>query len=249
MNKITLSLLLFAFSFVTYEGTTYAANDMIMPGMLMVVNEFHYPVSYVALSLSYYLLGNALLQLFLGPLAERVGKRKVIIFGNALFLLFTLFLALSSNMPMFLLGRVLQGTGLAFISMGYAIIHENFNDKDAVKLTAIMANVSILAPIIGPLVGGLIIHYAMSWRYVFVCSLITGSLSLLGLWKFTPEHNTPLTRLNFKEIINIYINILKTPSFFLGSTTIGFIVMPCMLWIAIAPTLIMKTLNLPFVVQ
>ena len=96
--KNGLRLILFAVSLVIYEGTTYAANDMIMPGMLMVVKDFNYPISYVALSLSFYLLGNAMSQLFLGPLAERFGKRKVIIIGNILFLVFTFLLALSVNM-------------------------------------------------------------------------------------------------------------------------------------------------------
>lgn len=238
-----IQLFLFAFSLVIYEGTTYAANDMIMPGMLMVIREFHYPISYVALSLTFYLLGNAILQLFLGPIAERYGKRRVIITGNIIFLGFTIFLALSMNMRMFLLGRLLQGSGLAFIAMGYALIHENFNDKDAVKITSLMANISILAPIIGPVIGGYIISY-ISWRYVFVCSLITGAISLYGLMKYAPKNKTPLQKLKLHEVISGYYNILKIPTFSVGAVAVGLMVIPSMLWIAISPTLIMHTLKL-----
>jgi DHA1 family multidrug/chloramphenicol efflux transport protein-like MFS transporter len=244
MSKKNFSLLLFAFSLVTYEGTTYAANDMIMPGMLSVVHEFNYPVTFVALSLSLYLLGNAMLQLFLGPLAERFGKRRVILVGNASFLLFTAFIALSVNMHMFLLGRLLQGSGLAFIAMGYALIHENFNDKNAVRITSIMANISVLAPIVGPIVGGVITSY-VSWRYVFVCSLVTGTLSLVGLYQFAPSNKTPLQRLGVFEIIAVYVSILKNPIFALGAVSVGIMVMPSMLWIGISPTLVMHTLHLP----
>jgi len=244
MSKKNFSLLLFAFSLVTYEGTTYAANDMIMPGMLSVVNEFNYPVTYVALSLSLYLLGNGILQLFLGPLAERIGKRRVIIWGNVSFLLFTAFIALSVNMPMFLLGRLLQGSGLAFIAMGYALIHENFNDKNAVRVTSIMANISILAPIVGPIIGGFITSY-LSWRYVFVCSFITATMSLIGLYKFTPHNKTPLQKLRVSEVVSIYLSILKNPIFAVGAISVGVMVMPSMLWIGISPTVVMHTLHLP----
>lgn len=239
-----LRLYLFATAFVIYEFTTYAANDMIMPGMLSVVKEFNSPVSYIALSLSFYLFGNAMLQLFLGPLAERFGKRRIVIYGNVIFIIFTLFLALAINMHMFLLGRLLQGTGLAFISMGYAMIHENFNDKNAVKITALMANISVLAPIIGPIIGGVIISY-ISWRYVFVFSIITALLSLYGLTKYAPYNKTHLQKLKFSEIIDNYYQILKMPKFIVGASAVGLIVMPSMTWIAIAPTLVMHTLKLP----
>ena len=104
---------------------------------------------------------------------------------------------------MFLIGRLLQGAGLAFIAMGYAMIHENFNDKNAVKLTALMANVSVLAPIIGPVIGGIIISY-VSWRYVFIFSIFTALISLYGLIKYAPYNKTPLQKLKFKEIIENY---------------------------------------------
>ncbi len=239
-----LRLYLFAASFVIYEFTTYASNDMIMPGMLSVVKEFNSPVSYIALSIIFFLFGNAMLQLFLGPLAERFGKRCLIIYGNIIFIVFTIFLALSINMHMFLIGRLLQGAGLAFIAMGYAMIHENFNDKNAVKLTALMANVSVLAPIIGPVIGGIIISY-VSWRYVFIFSIFTALISLYGLIKYAPYNKTPLQKLKFKEIIENYFQIVKMPKFIIGVLAVGLVVMPSMTWIAIAPTLIMHTLKLP----
>ncbi|MCE2706394.1 MAG: MFS transporter [Proteobacteria bacterium] len=241
--KNNLRLYLFALSLVIYEFTTYAANDMIMPGMLMVVKEFNSPVSYVALSLSMYLFGNALLQLFLGPLSERFSKRTVIIGGNILFLVFTVFIAASNNMDMFLLGRLLQGAGIAFVAMGYALIHENFDDKNSVRIIALMGNITVLAPIIGPFIGGAIIGYA-SWRYVFIFSLITGLISLYGLIKYTPPNKTPLQKLNLSEVMQHYYDIFIMPKFLVGVLAIGFLVMPSMLWIAISPTLVMHTLKL-----
>jgi DHA1 family multidrug/chloramphenicol efflux transport protein-like MFS transporter len=238
-----LRLQLFALALVIYEFTGYAANDMIMPNMLDVVHEFHAPLEYVATSLSLYILGSPLIQLFLGPLSDRFGKRIVIICGNIIFLIFTLLVAFSVNTNMFMLGRALQGMGLAFIAMGYSIIHENFDDKQAVKITALMGNVAILAPILGPILGGFIGSHT-SWRFIFIFSGITGLISLIGLIKFTPLNKTPSKPLNFKNAITGYYKILIQRSFFVGVCSIGFMCLPILWWIAFAPTLIMHTLNL-----
>ena len=240
-HKIRLQL--FAISLVLYEFTTYAANDMIMPNMLDVVHEFNAPLEYVALSLSLYILGNPLIQLLLGPLSDRFGKRRVIIIGNIIFLIFTIFIACSISANMFMFGRLIQGTGLAFIAMGYSIIHENFDDEQAVKLTALMGNVAILAPILGPILGGFI-GSSISWRFVFIFSGITGLISLIGLIKYTPANKTPLKPLIFKNIVRQYYKILTMRSFFVGVCSIGFMCLPILWWIAFAPTLVIHTLHL-----
>lgn len=73
---------LFAIFFVLYEFTTYSANDMIMPGMIQVVNYFHVTKYYVAQSFSFYLLGNCAFILIAGFLSQIYGKRRIIIWGE-----------------------------------------------------------------------------------------------------------------------------------------------------------------------
>lgn len=236
----------FAAMLVIYEFTTCSANDMIMPAMLQVIHQFHAPVSYVAASLSFYMLGSCVLQLFLGPMAELYGRKKILLVGNSLFLVFTLALALSVNIKLFMLGRLLQGCCMAFTPLGYALIHRNFNDKQALKLTALMANIVILAPIVGPMLGAIIISY-FSWRYVFILSLITGAISLCGLSKFTPlEKSDPskVVKFELKTVLINYWQILKLPSFLLGIIATALIILPALIWVAIAPTLLMMKLHL-----
>ncbi len=245
-KKIRKRLYIFAFFFVLYEAIIYSANDMIMPGMLNVVSNFHVGVEYVASSLSMFILGNTVLQLFIGPAADRYGKRKILLIGNSLFLIFTVFIAFSANINQFMLGRLLQGSGGAFIAIGYSMIHEKFEDKNAVKLIALMANVTILAPLLGPVVGGVIISLA-DWRYVFVVIGIVASIALFGLSRYTPESKKTLSRINVKEITATYYSILKNKNFAVGSSAICLAVLPLIAWIGLAPVLIMKTAKLDFV--
>jgi len=216
---------------------------MIMPGMLNIVTEFHASIKFVGLSFTVFIFGNSLLQLFLGPLSERFGKRIVILVGNCLFMVFTVYLAMSNNIYEFMLGRLLQGSGLAFIAMGYALIHEKFNDKQAVKIFSLMGNISLLAPLLGPVLGVAVIQIS-SWRYVFVITGLLALISLIGLYKFTPKSIVNPIKLNIRDIGKTYLKILRSPQFIVGTLCVSFSALPILCWIGLAPTIIMKTLKL-----
>ena len=245
-QKRRMRLYIFAFFFVMYEAITYASNDMIMPGMLDVVSEFHVSIEYVASSMSIFILGNAILQLFLGPAADRYGKKIVILIGNFLFLFFTIFILFSVGINQFMFSRLLQGSGCAFVAMGYSIIHEKFDDKTAVKIIALMANVTILSPLIGPVVGGVIVSLA-SWHYVFVLIGVVAFISFCGLTRYTPRSNKILSRICIKDITLTYCSILKNKNFAVGCVSLCLALLPLVAWIALAPVLIMKTAKLSFV--
>lgn len=245
-QKRRMRLYIFAFFFVMYEAITYASNDMIMPGMLDVVSEFHVSIGYVASSMSFFILGNAILQLFLGPAADRYGKKIVILTGNFFFLVFTIFITLSGSINQFMFGRLLQGSGCAFVAVGYSIIHEKFDDKTAVKVIALMANVTILAPLLGPVVGGIIVGLA-GWHYVFVLIGVVAFISFCGLIRYTPRSKKVIDRINVKNITLTYCSILKNRNFAIGCFAICLAILPLISWIALAPVLIMKTAKLSFI--
>ncbi|HJO94518.1 MAG TPA: MFS transporter [Victivallales bacterium] len=246
INKIKFSLYIFAIFFVSYETITYLANDMIMPGMVDVTKEFHVGLEYVASSLSVYLLGNTAIQLFLGPTADRYGKRKVILVGNFFFLMFTILIALSTNIQGFMWGRFLQGTGCAFVAIGYSVIHENFNDKSAVRLLALMGNVTILAPLLGPVLGGIVITYS-GWRTIFVIIAAAALIVFIGLLKFTPETNSDvIKRVSPKSCVIEYFSILKNRGFVFGTIATSLALIPLLAWIGLTPVLIMETAKRSF---
>jgi DHA1 family multidrug/chloramphenicol efflux transport protein-like MFS transporter len=241
---------------VMYEFLTYIANDMIMPGMLNVVRSFHGPESAIATSLTMYVLGGASLQLFLGPISDRHGRRPVMIFGAALFFICTVLIACSNSMGQFLAARFFQGMGLCFIGViGYATLQEIFIEMDAVRLIAIMANVSILAPLAGPLLGAVFIYY-YSWRIIFVIIGIFALLALWGLWRFMPESVGQIqsdgrfiqrASLSPKVVLSNYKQLLVNRSFILGSIAMGVLYLPCMAWIALSPIILIKEAHLTII--
>lgn len=256
INISSKKAMLFAGFLVLYEFLTYIANDMIMPGMIQVVHSFHGSESDVATSLTAYILGGASLQILLGPLSDRHGRRPVMIFGAFFFFLCTILIACSNSMNQFLLARFFQGMGLCFISViGYATLQEIFSEMDAVRLIAIMANISILAPLLGPLLGAVFVHY-FSWHYIFVIIGFFALISLWGLWVFMPEpigqtkkngekiKPTPLTP---QQVIQNYKKLIINPSILLGSVALGLLICPCLAWIALSPVILIKNAQLSVV--
>lgn len=243
----------FAAFLVLYEFLTYIANDMIMPGMIQVVKSLNGNDSAVASSLTLYILGGASLQLFLGPLSDYYGRRPVMLWGAVLFLLCTVLIASSQSMEQFLIARFFQGMGLCFISVvGYATLQEIFAEMDAIRLIAIMANIAILAPLLGPLLGAIFIHY-YSWRLIFVFIGIGAFIALWGLWRYMPEsvgqvktdgEEIKRGSLSPKAIRENYQNLLANPAFLFGSIALGMLVLPCVAWIALAPVMLISDAKL-----
>ena len=240
---------LFATFLVLYEFLTYVANDMIMPGMLQVVNSFNAPESTVATSLTFYILGGASLQIFLGPISDAYGRRPLMLVGAGLFCFFTILIACSFSMNQFLAARFFQGMGLCFISViGYATIQEIFEEMDAIRMISIMANAAILAPLLGPLLGAIIIHYA-SWRIIFIMIALAAVFAFWGLMKFMPEpigqktrKGVVIPRVPFapRYVLNNYKALFTDKTFCCSSIALGLMGIPCVAWIALAPIIMIS---------
>lgn len=143
--------LLFPLCLVLFEFTTYIANDMIQPGMLAVVADFNASIEWVPTSMTAYLAGGMFLQWLLGPLSDRRGRRPVMLVGVAFFVVTCLAILLVTSIEQFIAMRFLQGIGLCFIgAVGYATIQESFEEAVCIKITALMANVALIAPLLGP---------------------------------------------------------------------------------------------------
>ena len=134
LNRLTL---LFPLALVLFEFSVYIGNDLIQPAMLAITKEFGVSSSWAPSSMSFYLLGGACVAWLLGPLSDRIGRKKVMLAGVAFFVLTCLAILFTHNIEQFLLLRFLQGTGLTVISaVGYAAIQETFEERDAIKVMA-----------------------------------------------------------------------------------------------------------------
>ncbi|WP_029592333.1 MFS transporter [Franconibacter pulveris] len=233
--------LLFPLCLVLYEFSTYIGNDMIQPGMLAVVEQYQAGMEWVPTSMTAYLAGGMFLQWLLGPLSDRIGRRPVMLTGVVWFIVTCLATLLAQNIEQFTALRFLQGISLCFIgAVGYAAIQESFEEAVCIKITALMANVALIAPLLGPLVGAAWVHMA-PWEMMFVLFAVLAAIAYYGLWRAMPETATRLgEKLSLKELGRDYKAVMKNARFVAGALATGFVSLPLLAWIAQSPVIIIS---------
>jgi DHA1 family multidrug/chloramphenicol efflux transport protein-like MFS transporter len=236
---------LFPISMVLFEFSTYIANDMVLPAMPTVVREFGAGEKWVPTGMSAYLAGGGALQWFLGPLSDRVGRRPVMLWGAALFIASLLGVFLVDGIVSFAVLRFLQGFGLCFVvAAGYAAVQEAFTEATALRVTALMANVALIAPLLGPLAGALLITVA-PWRWIFVVIAALSALALAGLWKTMPETVVPgQASMRPGHVARNYRLVFANARFLLGTAAMCFAGIPLMAWIGQSPVILIERAGL-----
>jgi DHA1 family multidrug/chloramphenicol efflux transport protein-like MFS transporter len=239
-SRLGRQALLFPLCLVLYEFSTYIGNDMIQPGMLAVVAQYNAGIEWVPTSMTAYLAGGMFLQWLLGPLSDRIGRRPVMLTGVVWFIVTCLATLLAQNIEQFTLLRFLQGVSLCFIgAVGYAAIQESFEEAVCIKITALMANVALIAPCSGRWWAP---RGCMLRRGKDVCALcVLAAIAFFGLHRAMPETATRMgEKLSLKELGRDYKEVLKNGRFVAGALATGFVSLPLLAWIAQSPVIIIS---------
>jgi len=235
-NDVTATSWLFPFSLVLFEFTTYIAHDMVQPGMLQVTQDLQVGPQWVPFSLTAYLVGGLVLQWLLGPLSDKWGRRPVLMSGALLFAISSGLTFWVTSIEQFMLLRFVQGISLCFIgAVGYTAVQEAFDERKSIRLMAWMANVALLAPLIGPLAGSALL-LVTTWRILFVIFAILSLMALIGLFFSMPETagNRQLS-LTPKRLLSGYWLLLKRPALIAGCLALGLSAVPILSWVALSP--------------
>ncbi len=242
-TTLSRATLMFPLALVLFEFSVYIGNDLVQPAMLAITKEFGVSSSWAPSSMSFYLLGGACVAWLLGPLSDRIGRKKVLLAGVLFFVLCCLLILLTQNIESFLALRFLQGIGLTVISaVGYAAIQETFEERDAIKVMALMANISLLAPLLGPVVGAALIDH-VSWHWGFIGIAFLAFLSWFGLKAKMPESQVSIRKQPLSHILYDFKQVYKNKRFLGMTLALPMVSMPLMLWIALSPVMLVEELG------
>jgi Bcr/CflA subfamily drug resistance transporter len=198
-----------------FEVAVYLSNDMYLPALPQIMSELHISSYLAQLTLISWLFGTASTQLILGPVSDRYGRRPIVLIANFTFVLSSMLCAYAGSITTLLIGRFIQGCSVCAVSVaGYAIIHELYDSKQAIRIISLMASITVIAPAFGPLLGSLVLLNS-HWRVIFIILSIWGVGSFISLWITMPETHSPekRTAFNFITLLKNYLRLLKNKVF------------------------------------
>lgn len=163
--------------------------NIILPSLPSIARDFAADYGVAALAVSAYLALTAVLQLLIGPLSDRHGRRPVLLATFAIFLAATLGCALAPTIESFLAFRLLQAAVASSMVLSRAIVRDLYPPDQAASQLGYVTMGMSLAPLLGPMVGGLL-DEAFGWRSVFVFTLAAGAGATLLIWADLGETNT-----------------------------------------------------------
>ena len=197
-------------------------------------------------TLSAYLFGFAVMNLFHGALSDSFGRRPVVLWGMTVFTLASVGCALSQSIALLVLFRALQGMSAgAGIVVSRAIIRDMFPPADAQR---VMSQVTIyfgIAPAVAPMVGGfLFVH--IGWHAIFWFLALVGGALWLANWRVLPEtlHASQRQPIHLKHLLRGYWQLGANPRFLMLALASGIPFNGMFLYVLSAPTFLGEHLHL-----
>lgn len=167
---------------VLLTGLSVLSLNMFLPSLRQIAVGLEADYALVSLSIGGYLAVSALLQLIMGPLADLIGRRPVILGGVVMFTLASLGCLLATNIWVFLAFRVLQGGIVSGMVLSRAVVRDLHTPDEAARQLGIMGMAMALAPLLGPMLGGGL-DQLFGWRANFVAYTVMGTVMLVICWR------------------------------------------------------------------
>lgn len=162
-------------------GFASISTDLYLPAMPSMGASLGASQGQLELTVSGYLLGFALGQLFWGPVSDRFGRKLPLMLGIAIFVAGAAGCALSMDAVQLIACRIVQALGAsAGVVLGRAMVRDLFHRDDAARMLSTLMLIMGVAPMLGPSVGAQILALS-SWHYIFWTLVAIGTVTLLGV--------------------------------------------------------------------
>jgi DHA1 family bicyclomycin/chloramphenicol resistance-like MFS transporter len=163
------------------------STDMYLPSLPDIARQLGASTAQVQLTISAYLIGFAVGQIFYGPVSDRHGRKPVLLAALALYCAASLVCALSTSIEMLIVARFAQALGgSGGIVLARAIVRDLHSGAKAGRELSLIGSVMALAPVLAPVVGG-VLQTGFGWRLVFVTLVAAGLAGASIVWLLLPE--------------------------------------------------------------
>lgn len=196
---------------VLLAGLSALTMNIFLPSLPGMAKWFEVPYSLMQLSVALYLGLSAALQIVIGPISDRYGRRKVVLGALGLFLLATIGTLLSPNAETFLFFRMAQAVVAAGMVLSRAIVRDMVADAEAASMIGYVTMGMSIVPMIGPAIGGFL-DEAFGWQANFTLLLAIGLAVTALVWADLGETSAPKDT-RFVDQLRQYPGLLRSRRF------------------------------------
>lgn len=165
--------------------------DMYLPALPAIARGLHVTQRQAEFTLSAFFVGLALGQLIYGPVSDRIGRRGPLLVGIGVYVAASLACAFAPSLPALTALRFVQALGgSAGMVISRAVVRDRFDHHQVVHVLSLLLLVMGVAPILAPLLGGLVLSFA-DWRVLFGILAGFGLLAGAAAFALLTESRTP----------------------------------------------------------
>lgn len=199
-NHVSLIILL-----AVLASVTPFAIDTYLPSMPSIAQDLGVEINKIEVTISIFLIFFAFGQLLGGVLSDRIGRKKTILIGLAGYSLSSLMLFFTQTLEYLYFFRATQAfLGAMATVNGGAIVRDLFHGKEAAKIFSAIASIMMIAPMVAPAFGSLVINF-FTWNYIFLFLALYSFLVFIAIYI-----KLPLTGTKSKtKILEAYKKVLS----------------------------------------
>jgi MFS transporter, DHA1 family, multidrug resistance protein len=196
---------------ILIAGLAALSLNVFLPSLPSMAKHFGVEYHLMQLSVSLYLAMTAVIQVFIGPVSDRLGRRVVMLGSIAVFVAATLGAVLAPNFTVFLTCRMLQAAIATGFVLTRAVVRDMVPQDQAASMIGYVTMGMSVVPMIGPVIGGML-DQAFGWQASFIM-LGVGGVALLAL-VWADQGETAIHRsASFREQARQYPELLKSQRF------------------------------------
>ncbi|PRY25058.1 DHA1 family bicyclomycin/chloramphenicol resistance-like MFS transporter [Aliiruegeria haliotis] len=196
---------------VLLAGLSAMNMSVFLPSLPAMTEHFGTDYTVMQLSVSLYLATTAVMQIFIGPLSDRFGRRPVVLWALVVFLLATLGCMLAPNVEVFLACRMAQAFVAVGLVLSRAVVRDMYPQNEAASRIGYVTMGMSLVPMFAPMIGGLL-DELFGWRAIFVFLMMSGGALGWLCWRDLGETATS-TGIRFADQIRDYPELLLSRRF------------------------------------
>lgn len=196
---------------ILITGISALNMSIFLPSLAAMTAYFETEYAVMQVSLSGYLAATAVLQIFVGPLSDRFGRRPILLGSLLIFVIATLGALFSTTVEAFLFFRILQAAVATCMVLGRAIVRDIVPDAQAASMIGYVTMGMALVPMVGPMIGG-VLEQAFDWHATFVFLVLAG-IGTLALVYYDLGETLAKGGMGFRAQVRSYPELFRSPRF------------------------------------